>query len=41
VTTTPYSPYLQPSEILVANSAAFKPIRPAFTTLVPAPAARK
>lgn len=34
VTATPYSLYLQPSNIEV-NGSAFKPIRPAFTELVP------
>ena len=38
VTATPYSLYLQPSEIEVANVMAFKPTRPAFTKLVPVPA---
>jgi len=37
VTATPYSLYLQPTEIEVANVLAFKPIRPAFTKLVPVP----
>ncbi|MGB0218811.1 MAG: Z1 domain-containing protein [Sinimarinibacterium flocculans] len=37
VTATPYSLYLQPSEIEVANIASFKPTRPAFTQLVPVP----
>ena len=35
VTATPYSLYLQPTEIEVANVLEFKPTRPAFTTLVP------
>ncbi len=38
VTATPYSLYLQPTEIEVANVLAFKPTRPAFTELVPVPA---
>jgi hypothetical protein len=38
VTATPYSLYLQPTEIEVANVIEFKPIRPAFTKLVPVPA---
>lgn len=38
VTATPYSLYLQPSEIEVANVIEFKPTRPAFTKLVPVPA---
>jgi hypothetical protein len=37
VTATPYSLYLQPSEVEVANVVTFKPIRPAFTVLVPVP----
>ncbi|MDL5052169.1 Z1 domain-containing protein [Oscillatoria laete-virens NRMC-F 0139] len=37
VTATPYSLYLQPSEIEVANVIEFKPTRPAFTKLVPVP----
>ncbi|MEO8002935.1 MAG: Z1 domain-containing protein [Arenimonas sp.] len=37
VTATPYSLYLQPAEISVANSLEFKPTRPTFTTLVPVP----
>ncbi|WP_202802801.1 Z1 domain-containing protein [Bradyrhizobium sp. YR681] len=37
VTATPYSLYLQPPEIEVANVMAFKPTRPAFTKLVPVP----
>jgi hypothetical protein len=37
VTATPYSLYLQPSEIEVANVLTFKPTRPAFTKLVPVP----
>lgn len=37
VTATPYSLYLQPTEVEVANVASFKPTRPAFTTLVPVP----
>lgn len=39
VTATPYSLYLQPTQIDVANHASFKPTRPAFTQLVPVPAA--
>lgn len=38
VTATPYSLYLQPSEIEVDNVLEFKPMRPAFTRLVPVPA---
>jgi hypothetical protein len=38
VTATPYSLYLQPNEIEVANVLTFKPTRPAFTKLVPVPA---
>ena len=34
VTATPYSLYLQPEDIIV-DSAVFKPIKPAFTELVP------
>lgn len=37
VTATPYSLYLQPTEIEVANVIEFKPTRPAFTKLVPVP----
>jgi hypothetical protein len=37
VTATPYSLYLQPKEIEVANVLEFKPTRPAFTRLVPVP----
>lgn len=37
VTATPYSLYLQPTEIEVANVLEFKPTRPAFTELVPVP----
>ena len=37
VTATPYSLYLQPTEIDVANHVSFKPTRPAFTQLVPVP----
>ena len=37
VTATPYSLYLQPNEIDVANVVEFKPTRPAFTKLVPVP----
>ena len=37
VTATPYSLYLQPSEVEVANVLTFKPTRPAFTELVPVP----
>jgi hypothetical protein len=37
VTATPYSLYLQPTEIEVANVVEFKPTRPAFTKLVPVP----
>jgi hypothetical protein len=38
VTATPYSLYLQPNEIEVANQVSFKPARPAFTKPVPVPA---
>lgn len=38
VTATPYSLYLQPTEVEVANVMTFKPTRPAFTKLVPVPA---
>jgi len=34
VTATPYSLYLQPDD-LVLNGVAFRPVKPAFTTLVP------
>ncbi|MDX6288954.1 MAG: hypothetical protein QOH42_753 [Blastocatellia bacterium] len=37
VTATPYSLYLQPTEIEVANVLEFRPTRPAFTKLVPVP----
>ncbi|MBM7645142.1 hypothetical protein JOD45_001353 [Scopulibacillus daqui] len=38
VTATPYSLYLQPDELKVKESTkTFKPIRPAFTELVPVP----
>jgi len=37
VTATPYSLYLQPTEIEVANVLEFKPTRPAFTKLVRVP----
>jgi hypothetical protein len=37
VTATPYSLYLQPTEIEVANVLSFKPTRPVFTKLVPVP----
>ncbi len=36
VTATPYSLYLQPEDLKIsANQQAFKPVRPAFTSLVP------
>ncbi|WAT02826.1 DEAD/DEAH box helicase family protein [Rouxiella chamberiensis] len=38
VTATPYSLYLQPTEVEVSNVLEFKPTRPAFTKLVPVPA---
>jgi hypothetical protein len=38
VTATPYSLYLQPTEVEVSNVVTFKPTRPAFTKLVPVPA---
>lgn len=37
VTATPYSLYLQPETIDVPNSPDFRPVRPAFTQLVPVP----
>jgi hypothetical protein len=37
VTATPYSLYLQPTDVIVDNVAEFKPVRPAFTKLVPVP----
>lgn len=37
VTATPYSLYLQPESVEVANVDGFKPTRPAFTVLVPVP----
>jgi hypothetical protein len=37
VTATPYSLYLQPTEVEVDNVLEFKPMRPAFTKLVPVP----
>lgn len=37
VTATPYSLYLQPTEVEVANVLTFQPTRPAFTELVPVP----
>lgn len=37
VTATPYSLYLQPSEVEVSNVIEFKPLRPSFTKLVPVP----
>jgi Z1 domain len=37
VTATPYSLYLQPTEVEVSNVLEFKPMRPAFTKLVPVP----
>lgn len=37
VTATPYSLYLQPTEVEVSNVIEFKPTRPAFTKLVPVP----
>ncbi len=37
VTATPYSLYLQPPTIVVGNVLDFKPVRPAFTELVPVP----
>jgi hypothetical protein len=37
VTATPYSLYLQPNEVVVANVLDFKPTRPAFTELVSVP----
>jgi hypothetical protein len=38
VTATPYSLYLQPADAKPSNVPEFKPVRPAFTTLVPVPA---
>lgn len=37
VTATPYSLYLQPTEIVVGNALYFSPTRPAFTELVAVP----
>lgn len=37
VTATPYALYLQPTDIVVDNVEGFKPMRPAFTNLVPVP----
>lgn len=37
VTATPYSLYLQPSDVSVSNAPEFMPTRPAFTKLVPVP----
>lgn len=37
VTATPYSLYLQPPDVEVGNVIEFKPVRPAFTKLVPVP----
>lgn len=37
VTATPYSLYLQPTAVEVGNVLEFKPMRPAFTKLVPVP----
>lgn len=37
VTATPYSLYLQPTEVEVSNVLSFQPTRPAFTELVPVP----
>lgn len=37
VTATPYSLYLQPPDVEVDNVIEFKPVRPAFTKLVPVP----
>ncbi|CEF41439.1 hypothetical protein ASN_2134 [Acetobacter senegalensis] len=37
VTATPYSLYLQPTEVEVSNVLEFKPVRPVFTKLVPVP----
>lgn len=37
VTATPYSLYLQPTDIVVPNSPDFRPLRPAFSHLVPVP----
>jgi hypothetical protein len=37
VTATPYSLYLQPKDVEVQNVLEFKPMRPAFTKLVPVP----
>ncbi len=35
VTATPYSLYLQPDNLQILETQAFKPVRPAFTELVP------
>lgn len=37
VTATPYSLYLQPTDIAVSNRSTFSPTRPCFTNLVPVP----
>lgn len=37
VTATPYSLYLQPTEVDVENHSSFSPTRPKFTKLVPVP----
>lgn len=37
VTATPYSLYLQPTDIVVENVLEFRPLRPAFTVLAPVP----
>lgn len=37
VTATPYSLYLQPTEVVVDNVTTFQPTRPSFTELVPVP----
>jgi hypothetical protein len=37
VTATPYSLYLQPTDTAVPNAPDFRPLRPAFTELVPVP----
>jgi len=35
VTATPYSLYLQPSDVVVARISSFKPVRPSYTVLAP------
>lgn len=35
VTATPYSLYLQPTDVVVTNVPSFKPVRPSYTVLAP------